>query len=107
MRSASWMPSPSMSVRISRKRYSRVGAGCYVFSVEDTGQWVSDPVAQTFPADVTRGARYLAGALASLDPALGDRWAVRGADGTFHGLDEGAVARLCSGTDLFLNVSGS
>ena len=83
------------------------GLGCDVFYLEDTGQWVYDPVAQTFTADVTRGARYLAGALASLDPALGDRWAVRGADGTFHGLDEGAVARLCSGTDLFLNVSGS
>ncbi len=81
--------------------------GCDVYYLEDTGQWVYDPVAQTFTADATDGVRYLARALVGLDPKLGGRFAVRAADGSFHGLDERAVARLCAGTDLFLNLSGS
>src|SRR5438874_192273 len=81
--------------------------GCDVHYLEDTGQWVYDPAAQTFTDDVSANARYLAAALASLDPGLERRWTVRGPDGRLHGLDERELAALCAKTDLFLNVSGS
>ena len=81
--------------------------GCDVHYLEDTGQWVYDPAAQTFTDDVSANARYLAAALASLDPGLERRWTVRGPDGRLHGLDERELAALCAQTDLFLNVSGS
>ena len=81
--------------------------GCDVHYLEDTGQWVYDPAAQTFTEDVSRNVRYLAGALGSLDPSLERRWTVRGPDGRLHGRDERELAALCATTDLFLNVSGS
>src|SRR5213594_1227068 len=81
--------------------------GCDVHYLEDTGQWVYDPAAQTFTADVGANLRYLAGGLASLDPALERRWTVRGPDGTLHGRTEAELAALCAGTQLFLNISGS
>jgi hypothetical protein len=81
--------------------------GCDVWYLEDTGQWVYDPVAQTFTADASHGARYLAEAVARVLPGRTDRWAVRDAGGRHHGLDEAAVARRCAATDLFLNVSGA
>jgi hypothetical protein len=79
--------------------------GCEVIYLEDTGQWVYDPVAQTFTEDVGRNARWLADVLARVAP--GTAWSLRGPDGTHHGLDADALARVCAGTDLFLNVSGS
>lgn len=81
--------------------------GCDVTYLEDTGQWLYDPRAGTFTPDAAPGARFLASAIARLVPALADRWAVRGPDGTAHGLDDAAVHRACAGADLFLNVSGS
>ena len=81
--------------------------GCEVIYLEDTGQWLYDPVAQTFTDDPAAGARYLAGALASLEPALARSWALRAPDGTYQGLDAQAVARACARADLFLNLSGS
>src|SRR3989441_2740084 len=81
--------------------------GCEVTSLEDTGQWLYDPAAQTFTDDVRANARYLNDALASLDVALARCWSLRAPDGAYHGLDEAAVARACRGADLFLNVSGS
>jgi hypothetical protein len=81
--------------------------GCDVLYLEDTGQWLYDPVAQTFTDDVARNVRWLAGSLAALDPALADAWALRAPDGTYHGRDEAAVGRACAGADLFLNVSGA
>jgi hypothetical protein len=81
--------------------------GCEVWYVEDTGRWLYDPQRETFVADATRGARFVGGSLAWLDPALARRWAVRAPDGKWHGLDEQAVARAFSGADLFLNVSGA
>lgn len=81
--------------------------GCDVWYLEDTGQWVYDPTAQDFTADVRRNAAYLRDALAFLDPALVDRWAVRDPMGGLHGLDRAALDRVCAGADLFLNVSGS
>ena len=81
--------------------------GCDVLYLEDTGQWLYDPVAQTFTDDVARNVRWLAWSLAALDPALADAWALRAPDGTYHGRDEAAVGRACAGADLFLNVSGA
>src|SRR5256712_11649311 len=81
--------------------------GCEVTYLEDTGQWLYDPAAQTFTDDVRANARYLNDALASLDPALTRCWSLRAPDGTYHGLDEAAVARACAAADLFLNLSGS
>src|SRR2546427_1148500 len=81
--------------------------GCEVPSPEDPGQWLYDPAPQTFTDDVRINARYLNDALASLDPALARCWSLRAPDGTYHGLDEAAVARACAAADLFLNLSGS
>lgn len=81
--------------------------GCEVFYLEDTGQWLYDAAAQTFTDDANGAARYLGTVLDRLDPALGHAWALRGPDGTYHGLDAASVARVCAGTDLFLNLSGS
>jgi hypothetical protein len=81
--------------------------GCEVWYVEDTGRWLYDPAGETFVADATVGARFVAESLAWLDPALARRWAVRAPDGTWHGLDGQAVARVFAEADLFLNVSGA
>jgi hypothetical protein len=81
--------------------------GCDVTYLEDTGQWLYDPVAQTFTDDVAANARWLADALGSLEPALAGCWALRAPDGVYHGLDGPAVARTCASADLFLNLSGS
>src|SRR5881296_2218249 len=63
--------------------------GCEVTYLEDTGQWLYDPAAQTFTDDVRANARHLNDALASLEPALARRWSLRAA------------------ADLFLNLSGA
>src|SRR3989454_9303343 len=81
--------------------------GCQVTYLEDTGQWLYDPAAQTFTDDVRANARYLNDALASLDPALARCWSLRAPDGPYHELDEPAVGRACAAADLFLNLSGS
>src|SRR2546427_6275546 len=81
--------------------------GCDVHYLEDTGQWVYDPAAQTFTGDVAGNVRYLAAALASLAPGLERRSTVRAPDGTLHRLDERQLAALRATTDLFLNLSGS
>jgi len=81
--------------------------GCEAYYLEDTGAWLYDPAAGSFTPDARAGARVLAEGLARLAPVLGDRWAVRAPDGVLHGLDEGALARVCAGTDLFLNLSGA
>jgi hypothetical protein len=81
--------------------------GCEVSYVEDTGRWLYDPARETFVADATVGARFVADSLARLEPALARAWAVRAPDGTWHGMDERTVARVCGEADLFLNVSGA
>src|SRR2546426_1730604 len=68
--------------------------GCEVTYLEDTGQRLYDPAAQTFTDDVRANACHLNDALASLEPALARRWSLRAPDGTYHGLDEPAVARV-------------
>lgn len=81
--------------------------GCDVHYLEDTGQWMYDPQRQTFTDDIGGNVRHLAAAMTRLAPGLARAWTVRGPDGTLHGLDEPGLARLCAGTDLFLNLSGA
>jgi hypothetical protein len=81
--------------------------GCDVCYVEDTGRWLYDPERETFVADASRGARFVAESLAALEPRLARAWAVRAPDGTWHGLDAPAVERVFAAADLFLNVSGA
>src|SRR5439155_6765826 len=78
--------------------------GCEVVYLEDTGQWLYDPRAQTFTDDVARNVRWLGDALARVAPGV--TWSLRAPDGTYHGLDADAVAAACRGAGLFLNVSG-
>ncbi len=81
--------------------------GCEVYYLEDTGRWFYDAGAGTFTADARPGVRTLAAQLTRWVPSLAERWAVRGPDGTLHGMAEDALARACAGTDLLLNLSGA
>jgi len=80
--------------------------GCEVLYLEDTGQWVYDPVAQTFTDDLTNNVAYLAEGLRRIE-APADSFSVRGPDGTYYGLPVERVSAFCRGADLFLNVSGA
>ncbi len=80
--------------------------GCDVLYLEDTGQWLYDPIGETFTADAGSNIRWLVDALRMVDMPDG-RFAVRGPDGTFHGAGREAVTSFCRSADLFLNVSGS
>jgi hypothetical protein len=81
--------------------------GCEVYYLEDTGQWLYDPAAETFTEDAGGNVRFLADALATIDPGMAEQWSLRGPDGVYHGLDARTVERSCAGADLFLNLSGS
>jgi len=78
-----------------------------VFYLEDTGQWLYDPRAGSFTDDATFHTAYLADTLARAGTEMRERWALRGPDGTYHGRSLREVEQICSGADLFLNVSGS
>jgi len=78
-----------------------------VFYLEDTGQWLYDPRAGTFTADVSFNARHLADTLTRADAGMRRRWALRAPDGSYHGASAAEVARICDRADLFLNVSGA
>ncbi len=81
--------------------------GHEVFYLEDTGNWLYDPRAQTFTDDVAFNVRYLQKAFRYAQVDIGERWSVRGPDGCHHGASQAAVERFCRDADLFLNVSGS
>src|SRR4051794_36391243 len=71
--------------------------------LEDTGQWVYAPAAQTYVADAGANVAHLAAALAQ-----GGRpvpWAFRDPRGVLHGLREDDLVARCRDADLFLNVS--
>ncbi len=73
--------------------------------LEDTGQWVYAPAAQTFVEDAAANVAHLAGVLGQGGRAVS--WAFRDPRGAFHGMDETTLARRCREADLFLNVSGA
>jgi hypothetical protein len=78
--------------------------GHEVFYVEDTGECVYDPVANTRSLDPGYGTRYIHDALAP--HGLGDRWAFVNYDGSYHGRTADEVRRYCADADLFLDLSG-
>jgi hypothetical protein len=78
--------------------------GHEVFYLEDTGECVYDPVANTRATDPAYGTAYIQRAL---EPCgLGDRWSFVNYDGTYHGRTHDEVKRYCADADLFLNLSG-
>jgi hypothetical protein len=70
-------------------RFRRLG--CDVLYLEDTGQWLYDPVRQTFTDDVRANVRYLLEALRTIDVADGG-FSLRTPDGIF--LVQERVVRL-------------
>jgi hypothetical protein len=80
--------------------------GFEVWYLEDTGVYSYDPRRGLYTEDFSYGVEFLQDSLASLSPALADRWFVRGFDGTPFGAREVDVPDLVAGADIFLNVSG-
>lgn len=83
-----------------------VALGCEVTYLEDTGQWVYDPVRATFTDDAGGNLAHL-GRVLSRVAGMERRFAFRDPRGALHGLSEAEIERRCRGADLFLNVSGS
>jgi hypothetical protein len=81
--------------------------GCEVLYLEDTGQWLYDPWARTFTAEVHRHVEWLDATLRHASGTAPLRWALRAPDGAYHGCSLEAVSSFCRGADLFLNVSGA
>lgn len=81
--------------------------GHEVFYLEDTGQWLYDPRANTFTDNVRFNVAHLAATLARAGEDMRERWSLRAPDGTYHGATLAQVERFCSGADLFLNLSGA
>jgi len=78
--------------------------GHEVFYIEDTGECVYDPVANTRATDPGYGTTYIH---AALEPyGLGDRWSFVNYDGSYHGRSAEAVRDYAKGADLFINLSG-
>ena len=78
--------------------------GHEVFYIEDTGECVYDPVANTRATDPSYGTAYIHQALEPY--GLGDRWAFVNYDGSYHGRSAEDVRRYCRDADLYLNLSG-
>jgi hypothetical protein len=75
-----------------------------VFYIEDTGECVYDPVANTRSLDPSYGTNYIKQALEPY--GFGDRWAFVNYDGTYHGRTIDDVRTFCADADLFVNLSG-
>ncbi len=74
---------------------------CYL---EDTGECIYDPDANTISVDPTYGTRYIHEALKPF--GLGDRWCFVNYDETYHGWTRERLRGFCHDADLFLNLSG-
>jgi hypothetical protein len=81
--------------------------GFEVLYLEDTGQWLYDPRAQTFTDDVRFNLAWLETTLKRARGRAPLHWSVRAPNGVYHGLDLDTVAAFCRAADLFLNVSGA
>jgi hypothetical protein len=78
--------------------------GHEVFYIEDTGECVYDPEANTRSMDPSYGTRYIH---AALEPfGLGNRWAFVNYDGTWRGAPRERVIDYCRSADLYINLSG-
>jgi hypothetical protein len=72
--------------------------------IEDTGECVYDPIANTRSTDPSYGTSYIN---AALEPfGLGDRWAFVNYDGVYHGRSAAEVRHYAAEADLFINLSG-
>jgi len=80
---------------------------CEVLYLEDTGQWLYDPRAQTFTDEVSFHAAHLETTLRRARGTTPLRWSLRAPDGSHHGASLAEVTRFCAAADLFLNVSGA
>jgi hypothetical protein len=78
--------------------------GHEVLYIEDTGECIYDPVADTISEDPAFGTQYIARALEPF--GFGDRWSFVNYDGSYHGLSHDAVKAFCADADLFINLSG-
>jgi hypothetical protein len=83
--------------------FCRLGHDAYY--LEDTGMWVYSPVENTFVADMTANAEYLAGHLERLGEGLEKRFCLRGADDRHYGMTREAWADVVKRADVFINVS--
>src|SRR5215831_16541466 len=78
-----------------------------VLYVEDTGQWVYDPVAGTFVESGERNAALLAETLKVFGPVLAERWFYRDGTGQTYGWRWPDVVEFCRTADLFIHISAS
>jgi hypothetical protein len=78
--------------------------GHEVFYIEDTGEYIYDPVQNTRSEDPTYGTAYIHDSLSPF--GLGHRWALVNYDGSYHGATREAVQAFCADADLFVNLSG-
>ncbi len=78
--------------------------GHEVFYIEDTGECVYDPVANTRAVDPSYGTAYINDALAAI--GLADRWTFVNYDEAYHGRSREDVRRFCADADLFIDLSG-
>ncbi|HUJ11795.1 MAG TPA: glycosyltransferase family 1 protein [Verrucomicrobiae bacterium] len=79
--------------------------GHEVFYLEDTEMWPYDPINNTISEDCSYNVKYLGGVMQKL--GLAGRWIYRNApDGSYHGVSEDEVKKICTSADIFLNVSG-
>jgi len=78
--------------------------GHEVFYIEDTGECVYDPIANTRATDPSYGTRYIHNALEPF--GLGEKWAFVNYDATYHGRTADDVRRYCADAELFINLSG-
>jgi hypothetical protein len=81
--------------------------GHEVFYLEDTGQWLYDPHANTFTDDASFNVAHLLETLGRAGADMREHWALRAPDGTYHGATLEQVSQFCQRADLFLNVSGA
>ena len=78
--------------------------GHEVFYIEDTGECIYDPEANTISQDPSYATGYIHRALEPF--GLGDRWSFVNYDETYHGVSRDAVCAYCADADLYINLSG-
>ena len=76
-----------------------------VHYVEDTGAWPYDAERDAITGDCGYTVRYLGRLMERC--GLADRWAYRGPDERYHGMEAAAVAELLRSSDALLNLTGA
>ena len=78
--------------------------GHEVFYIEDTGECIYDPIANSISTDSSFGCNYIHNALSAFD--LGNRWSFVDYAGNYFGQKKEQVQDFCRDADLYLNLSG-